>query len=165
MSYRQALAFGWAINWRVLWWSTLLALPVLLVYLIVFRSPPVISSVTGWTIFVLMSLWSLFVALPVSISAAVLETYSDFRISVAGPPHDEDGLSYLESLQVSLRSYAIHGGSIWLFRLLHLPRFYEELTLVLFVVLFVYPAIAAIAVHISFLGFRMFIVSNAPKEA
>jgi hypothetical protein len=112
-----------------------------------------------------MSLWNVLVALPLSLREAVVDTYSGFRISVAGPAHNGNGLGYLESLQVSLLAYTIHGSSTWLLRMLHLPRFSEELALILFVMLLVYPAIAAIAVHVPFLGFRISVVPNAPTVA
>jgi hypothetical protein len=114
---------------------------------------------------VLMPLvWALFV-LPLSIKAAVLDVYSDFRVSVAGPAHRGEGLTYFESLQVSLVVFFIHSGLVWLYYWLHLPDRLSAAGYFLwlpFLVLVVSPAIAAAAVRIPFLGFRISVVPNAP---
>jgi hypothetical protein len=79
---------------------------------------------------------------------------------VVDTPHREGGLTYRELLQVSLLAYVFLVGSAWLFG--YPPRVTPWIPL-LFQVLVVNPAIAAIAFHIPFLGFRMLIVPNAPR--
>jgi hypothetical protein len=79
---------------------------------------------------------------------------------VVDPPHREGGLTYGELLQVSLLAYVFLGGSAWSFG--YPPRVTPWIPL-LIQVLVVNPAIAAIAFHILFLGFRMLVVPNAPR--
>jgi hypothetical protein len=56
----------------------------------------------------------IFLILPLSIRDVVLHVYSDFTVSVTGPAHRGEGLTYFESLQVSLLAFAINGGLDWI---------------------------------------------------
>jgi hypothetical protein len=147
MSYRQALAMGWAIIWRVFWWSLIVISPPALV---VFRSGSIGSArafAMGAVLIPVLIALEVFVVLPLSIQEAVLDVYS-------------------ESLQVSLLAFAIHGGLDWLNYGLRLPdrlgsaRF--NLVQLPVLVLLVYPAIAAVAVRVPFHGFRISVLPKAP---
>lgn len=169
MRYRQALAVGWAVVWRALWWSLVVILPPALVAKtishFVHNSSAGASALDG-VLISLTILLEVFIVLPQSIREAVLDVYSDFRVSVAGRAHLGEGLTYFESLQVSLLAFAINGGLDWLFYWLHLPdrlgSFSFALIQLPFLVFIVYPAIAAVAVRVPFYGFRVLLVPNTP---
>src|SRR5581483_8975784 len=124
MHYRQALAFGWAVLWRVLWWSLIVAFPSLLLVKTVFHfvqhgsAGPLAPEAVLLSLTILLEV---FIVLPLSIREAVLDVYSDFRISVTGRALPGEGLTYFESLQVSLLAFAVNGGLDWLSYWLHLP--------------------------------------------
>jgi hypothetical protein len=151
MSYRQALAMGWAIIWRVFWWSLIVILPAVLIRgIVVFRSGSIGSArafAMGAVLIPVLIALEVFLVLPLSIQEAVLDVYS-------------------ESLQVSLLAFAIHGGLDWLNYGLRLPdrlgsaRF--NLVQLPVLVLLVYPAIAAVAVRVPFHGFRISVLPKAP---
>lgn len=169
MSYRQALALGWGVAWRAFWWSLVITSPLLVTRFVVARLAPIGSARVPSLDVILIPLvivLEVFIALPLSIREAVVDTYSDFRLSLRGPAHRGEGLTYFESLQVSLLAFAVHGGLIWLCYGLHLPDRLGPAGFVLiqlpFLWLVVYPAIAAIIVRVPFLGFRIFMVHNAP---
>jgi hypothetical protein len=169
MHYRQALAVGWAVVWRALWWSLVVTLPPALVAKTIFhfvQNGSAGASALDAVLISLTILLEVFIVLPLSIREAVLDVYSDFRVSVAGRAHGGEGLTYFESLQVSLLAFAINGWLDWLLYWLHLPdrlgSFAFGLIQLPFLVLVVYPAIAAAAVRVPFYGFRVFLVPNAP---
>ena len=166
MSYRRALAFGWKVLWGVFEWSLVLSLPTLLAF-IVFRGPMGSVRVRELGAVLMPLVWVLFV-LPLSIKAAVLDVYSDLRVSVTRPADRGDGLTYFESLQVSLLVFVIHGGLLWLLYWLHLPNRLGAAGYSLwfpFLVLVIYPAIAAAVIRIPFLGFRISIVPTLSPNA
>lgn len=168
MHYRHALAVGWAVGWRALWWSLIVVFPLVLICKTVFHLVQTGSAGASEPNALLISLTLLlevFVVLPLCIHEAVLHVYSDFRVSVAGPAHRGEGLTYFESLQISLLAFAINGGLNLLFYWLHLPdrlgSFAFGLFQLPFLVLVIYPATAAAAVRFPFFGFRVFLVPNA----
>jgi hypothetical protein len=167
MHYRQALAVGWAVLWRALWWSLVVTFPPVLVVKTIFNFVQHGSEGASALDTVLISLTILletFIVLPLSIREAVVDVYSDFRISVAGRALRGEGLTYFESLQVWLLAFAVNGGLDWLFYWLHLPDRLGSFAFLLihlpFLVLVVYPVIAAAAVRVPFYGFRVFLVPN-----
>jgi hypothetical protein len=117
---------------------------------------------------VLTPLWWVLFILPLGIRTAVLDVYFDFRVSVAGPAHRGEGLTYFESLQVSLLVFVIHGGLVWLYYRLHLSDRLGTAGYLIqlpFLVLVIYPAIVAAAVRIPFPGFRISIVPTTGTAA
>lgn len=87
----------------MLWWSLVVALTLVVIGFIVYRLAPNGIGRMSTLLAVQGPLWSVlgvFLILPPSISEAVLDVYSDFRVSVAGPAHRGEGLTYFESLQV-----------------------------------------------------------------
>ena len=125
-----------------------------------FCSVPTSDTASGWVFYGLNALFNVFVLLPLGIREAVLQKYSDFRVFVASTAHLGGGLTYFESLQPSLLIFLIQGASVWVLHLWHLSLS-EHWMLPLFLAL-LNPAIASIAIHIPFLGFRISIVPNSP---
>lgn len=132
----------------------------MLFVLMIFRSVPTSDTASGSVFYGLNALLNVFVVLPLSIREAALQEYSDFRVFVACTAHHGGGLTYFESLQPSLLIFLIQGASVWLLYLWHLSLS-EHWMLPLFLALLT-PGIAAVAIHIPFLGFRISIVPNSP---
>jgi hypothetical protein len=102
-----------------------------------------------------------FVVFPKSIRLSIPGIYSDFEVSLSGPAHYGEGLTYFESLQVSLLVVAIQTGFHALYYWLHLTYGLLALIQLPFEAVVVYPAIAAAVVRVPFHGFRIFILRNA----
>ena len=86
MSYRQTLALGWAILWRMFWWSLLITWPLWVAQLAVPRWVSTGSArvLSLDLILILMIVLDVLIALPASIQEAAADTYSDFQLSVGG---------------------------------------------------------------------------------
>jgi hypothetical protein len=113
------------------------------------------TALVGWALVV-------FVALPISVRSSIPGIYSDFEISVSGPAHYGERLTYSESLQVSFLAVAIQMGFAVLYSRLHLTNGLLGGLQLPFEAVVVYPVIAAAVVRVPFRGFRIVMRHNAP---
>jgi hypothetical protein len=121
---------------------------------------PIGRSALGAATALVGSALVVFVALPISVRSSIPGIYSDFEISVSGPAHYGERLTYSETLQVSFLVVAIQTGFAALYSWLHLTNGLLGLIQLPFEAVVVYPVIAAAVVRVPFRGFRIFIRRN-----
>ena len=156
ISYGQALKFGWAIGWRVVFGSAVAGFSLGVVFVVAGHLAP-LAQVLLW--FVYFALGFL-VVLPNAIQEAVLSSYSDFSVRVARPTERAEALNYFEALQISALTVVIYLGLGLVARPLHL-QVSAGLARIAFWAFVVFPAIAAAAVHLPFRGFRITLVPGS----